>query len=294
MARHVGCGGVMSRALGRLILAALLISAIAMVIPLDAIGAEKHGKATFAYMEWSSSFEGGSKPPGVPTRPRHSASADPGVISYIPFCALGGRSVCSQPDLTCPDPNHRQRYQVVVDGVRTSRTICFNDNDKEPGQASPVTPGRVLREVRRYGWQAPDLHVQPGDGWTLVNLATNAYTTLAQPEVKSFTLLGHAVVVAAGPRSYSWSWGDGTSTVTSTPGHRVIGQSDGRVDLAGCVAHVYARRGTGLVVSVAAVYAGRYRIDGGPWQQLPGTLTVPGQHVRLDVETATPVLVPGG
>lgn len=222
---------------------------------------------------------------------RSGAETAPGVITYVRPCDLGVAG-CMTFDLTCPKPKNQMRYEVLRDGVRTGRTVCFTD--KELTKKQQVTPTQVLHEARRYSWTAPDLHIQPDAGWTLVNLPTNAYTTLAQRETKSFSLLGHAIVVEAAPRSYAWTWGDGSLTSTSTPGRRITDDPNGRVDLQGCVTHVYARHGSGLTVSVAAVYAGRYRVDGGAWQRLSGTLTVPGEHLTLDVQTATPVLVAGG
>ena len=43
--------------------------------------------------------------------------------------------------------------------------------------------------------------------------------------------------------------------------------------------------------SVDVTYSGEYRIDGGLWQPLSTTLTVPGEAVDLRVLTATPRLV---
>jgi hypothetical protein len=42
---------------------------------------------------------------------------------------------------------------------------------------------------------------------------------------------------------------------------------------------------------VDVTYQGRYRVDDGPWQDIPETLTVDGTPASLQVLSATPHLV---
>ena len=38
-------------------------------------------------------------------------------------------------------------------------------------------------------------------------------------------------------------------------------------------------------------YTATYRVNGGPWRDVPGSVTIPGAPVELEVLTATPTLV---
>jgi hypothetical protein len=42
---------------------------------------------------------------------------------------------------------------------------------------------------------------------------------------------------------------------------------------------------------VDTTYTATYRVNGGPWAEVPGSVTVAGAPVALEVLTATPVLV---
>jgi hypothetical protein len=124
--------------------------------------------------------------------------------------------------------------------------------------------------------------VQPPHGRTLVNFATNFYTTNTRPTTQTVTLLGQRVTVRGAPIAYTWHFDqDGAELRTSEPGAAYP-------DLQ--VTYRYLEAGT-VHPSVDTTYAGRYRVNGGAWQTIPDTLTVPGQPVELKVLTATPHLV---
>lgn len=150
-----------------------------------------------------------------------------------------------------------------------------DEEDAEP------TPGQVLRAFQRLEWPKSELVVQPPDGKTLVNFDTNFLTENADPTRQRVTLLGQRIVIEAEPTSYVWDFGDGDSLTTETPGARYP-------DLE--VTHKYLKKAT-YQPSVDTVYTGRYRVNGGPWIQIPETLTVEGDQVELTAIEATPVLV---
>ena len=45
--------------------------------------------------------------------------------------------------------------------------------------------------------------------------------------------------------------------------------------------------------AVDTTYTATYRVNGGPWADVPGSVTIAGVPVGLEVLTATPVLVGG-
>ena len=99
-------------------------------------------------------------------------------------------------------------------------------------------------------------------------------------------MLGFRVEVRATPTSYTWHFGDGSPPETgSDPGKSYAKDASLRVS------HVYSEAKVTVRPSVDVTYSGDYRIDGGLWQPLSTTLTVPGETVDLRVLTATPRLV---
>ena len=139
----------------------------------------------------------------------------------------------------------------------------------------------VRREMERLDWPRARLEVQPPDGQTLVNFDTNFFTRDTEPTRQTVTLLGQRVEIEAAPTEYTWDYGDGSSETTTSPGAAYP-------DLD--VTHEYADPGQ-VSPSVATTYSGRYRINGGGWEQIPGTLTLPGESVELRVRSASPRLV---
>jgi hypothetical protein len=95
------------------------------------------------------------------------------------------------------------------------------------------------------------------------------------------TLLGRRVDVVATPQSYTWKHGDGSSATTTSPGAPYPAQD---------VTYDYADAHTTVLTSVDVTYAGRFRVDGGGWQDIPGTVTIGGASAPLRVSEATPVL----
>lgn len=153
-----------------------------------------------------------------------------------------------------------------------------------PGdQANPtpqLTPGMVAAAFRRLPLPPATLQVQPANGRTLVNFATNFWTERGEL-TRSVSLLGRRVDLRIWPTSYTWSFGDGTTSTTSEPGAPYP-------DLQ--VTHDYRRAGR-VAPSVDTTYAAEFSVDSGPWQPVSGTVTIPGAPVGLRVLTATPTLV---
>ena len=122
--------------------------------------------------------------------------------------------------------------------------------------------------------------MQPPGGRTLVNFATNFYTDNGE-FTRTVTLLGRRVELRIWPARYGWRFGDGATRWTSSPGSAYP-------DLE--ITHRYLRKGR-VSPSVDTTYAARFRVGGGPWRDVNGTVTIPGAPQGLRVVTARPVLV---
>ncbi|WGX94586.1 PKD domain-containing protein [Nocardioides sp. L-11A] len=128
---------------------------------------------------------------------------------------------------------------------------------------------------------AGTLTIQPPDGLTLVNFRTNFYTTSTDPISTTVALLGQQVTLEATPATFVWHFGDGRSRSTTEPG---AAYPELRIT------HNYLRKGEYLP-SLSTTYTGRYRIADGPWQAIPGTVTIDGPGQPLRAIEAEPKLV---
>lgn len=167
-------------------------------------------------------------------------------------------------------------HDIFRDGVDVG-DVCVPDNAVQQVDVAKL----VLREFKRIAWPSSDLVVQPRGGRTLVNFDTNFYTPDHQSIDQSLTIAGQSVVIRAVPVSYTYYFGDDTSTTTASPGSP-------HPDLE--ITHQYARTGD-VVVRVDTTYAGEYRIGEGEWTSIPDTLTVEGDEQDLEVVEALPQLV---
>lgn len=143
-----------------------------------------------------------------------------------------------------------------------------------------ITPDMVATAFRRIPLPASELEVQPANGRTLVNFETNFFTD-AEPFDRSVTLLGQRVDLHIVPSRFGWRFGDGASLASEDAG---APYPDLRIT------HDYQHKGR-VRPAVDTTYTATYRVNGGPWAAVPGSVTIAGAAVGLQVVTATPVLV---
>ena len=145
-----------------------------------------------------------------------------------------------------------------------------------------VTPGDVLSALERTGLPYLTVQTQPA-GETLVNFDTIFYVDPQQVTV-DLTILGQAVDVVATPAGYSWSFGDGSGLSTTTPGAPYPSKE---------ITHRYADAHVTVEPSVTVSYTARFRVGGGAWQDIDGTVSSAGPGTPLLVSEATPLLTAG-
>lgn len=158
--------------------------------------------------------------------------------------------------------------------------FLYCDVPVTPAVMPEPTPGLVARAFRRLPLPAAELVIQPPNGRTLVNFDTNFYTDNGE-FTRTVTLLGRQVELRIWPARYGWRFGDGGQRWTTTPGDRYPHLE---------ITHRYLRKGR-VSPSVDTTYAARFRVNGGPWRDVNGTVTIPGTPQGLRVVTARPVLV---
>ena len=155
---------------------------------------------------------------------------------------------------------------------------CAPPPQPEPGPG--VTAGSVAAAFRELPLPPSELIVQPPNGRTLVNFDTNFYTE-TQPFDRTIRLLGQRVDLRISPSAFEWDFGDGAAVATASAGSPYP-------DLE--ITHSYTDKGT-VGPAVDTTYTADFRVNGGPWRPVPGTVTIPGASVALEVVEATPTLV---
>jgi hypothetical protein len=200
-----------------------------------------------------------------------------GEWHQAPMCDMGGAATCAEV-AHCQDGSIliNQWFETTAGAVLYESATC-----PQVAVAVPeVDSNAVLRALRRIGLPGSELVVQPPGGETLVNFATNFYTEQGE-FTRTVRLLGRRVELRIWPSEFGWRFGDGESLVS-------VGAGAPYPDLE--ITHEY-RVGGRVGPRVDTTYAAEFSVDGGPWRAVNGTVTIPGVPVRLQVRTASPVLV---
>jgi hypothetical protein len=193
-------------------------------------------------------------------------------------CTIGGETTCAAIEL-CPDGQPKQEgwYQQADGG--TSNLTRFCPTDEPPGP----TPADIYTAFKTIPLPTPDLHIQPPGGQTLVNLPTIYYTRPTTIDT-TLTVLGTTIDFHITTATYTWHYGDHTTTTTTTPGAPYPHQTN---------THTYPHHGT-IHPSLDTTYQADYRIHTGnttgQWQHLTPTVTITGPPHTLTIHTATPHL----
>ncbi|MDT4958134.1 MAG: hypothetical protein QOD31_1933, partial [Pseudonocardiales bacterium] len=158
--------------------------------------------------------------------------------------------------------------------------------------APRVTAVLVMREVRKLV-PHPKVGIAPPGGATLVNIQTLLWAdTPSDQSLGTVTLLGHQVTLQVHVAQVDWDFGDGQRDTTPSPEPRYDPSAGCKtVSCPGYWGHVYAATGA-MTVSATVTWSGRYRVDGGAWLDIPGTVTGPATTAALTVRQARGVLVP--
>jgi hypothetical protein len=133
------------------------------------------------------------------------------------------------------------------------------------GPPAPIDPVSIASELRDH-LPVPDMAISANPGTGLVALPSwfwiDGYD--GAPISSSDTLGGVTVDVQIVPQRYTWSFGDGATLETSSPGKPYPAQSD--------VQHVYEQSslsaGGAFAVTVEITFSAQYRVNGGAWQSL--------------------------
>ena len=112
------------------------------------------------------------------------------VITYGTVC-VGTSQICAPPTCTTGNGEAGVEQGVYTDGQFSGVMACVTPQEvTQPGkEPTPPSPGQVLQAARRLHWPEATLLIQPPNGETLVNFATNFYSTSTQPITRTVTLV---------------------------------------------------------------------------------------------------------
>lgn len=184
------------------------------------------------------------------------------------FCPDGGEWVMTETtDISTGTPQ-----------VTYSTPICTGTGTGPApiGAAGDAAPPVTIDEVRTLLVLEPTIE-SDNAGRGVRNAETNFYT-LAQPVSLTTTIAGQDIELRATPVTFHWTYGDGTGTVTTHDG----GHAQPEFNVPTPTSHVYEDTGS-YTVGLTTVYVGEYRVAGGEWQLIPGTITLDAAPVTADI-----------
>ena len=161
---------------------------------------------------------------------------------------------------------------------------CF-EPDEAPAPTPQVTQALVLRAFQRIPVPSSRVSIQPPGGKTLVNLET-IFSTQAQEFSRTIGLLGHRVDLEIWPSRFEWVTGDGADFATDWAGR----PWQKGVPMGEYITHLYDDAAD-VTTRVDTTWSAKYRVDGGSWQDVGGTVTIEGEPFDLAVRSAAPHLV---
>jgi hypothetical protein len=209
------------------------------------------------------------------------SSGDGHTYAVRPKCGddSNGEAICTQVQVCTADDGEAGIMMILLRDGDVYGETCLSDT--QAGDLGVITPGLVLREFKRLTWPQSPLTIQPPGGKTAVNFTTYYFTDNVAPTTQTVQIIGQEVEIEATPTSYVYRFGDRDTVETRSPGGPYP---------SGDVTHQYRHKGT-AGPSIDTVYSGRYRVNGGAWNEIPETVTVEGTPVTLRIVEVRPTLV---
>jgi hypothetical protein len=160
----------------------------------------------------------------------------------------------------------KEPWKIICDGEWRG-TVWLpipEDGESTPGSAEPRDVAMQLRD--RMPIPRVDVSINPARGLVGVEAWFWIDGYAGAPLTNSTAAFGDLVEVQARVERYEWSFGDGTTLTSESPGQAYPARSS--------VRHMYERSSAGLPegysVDADFVFSVRYRVNGGSWIELPG------------------------
>ncbi len=176
-----------------------------------------------------------------------------------------------------------RRLRAGGEWESTGTQYCAAPGSQSPEDAAqrvtaPPNPTVTAEDLQKMPIQPGTVSIQPGPN-TLKNYHTNVYAD-SRPQELEVTLLGQSVRVRATPVSYTFDYGDGTTTGPTTDPGRALPENSW--DTPTSTSHQYRETGDYAIV-ISTEFRGEYRVGDGEWQPVEGTATLPSQPQTVSV-----------
>lgn len=215
--------------------------------------------------------------------PRIISSSDPCTVARV-FCA-------GQPSVS---PTGQALTMIATFIVKPDGTLTPDGPVDCAVAAGPPTvdPVAVHDEFVQLA-PHPTIASAPPSGRELVNVESLLWLNTGETvDLGTHSLAGHQVTLTAFVQSVQWNFGDNHTDTTAGPGRPFL-------DTDHCAArtcpdfygHTYTTTGP-KAVTATVTWTGRYTVDNGDIQTIPGTVTTPPTVTTLTVYQSQSVLVP--
>ncbi|WP_218624218.1 MULTISPECIES: hypothetical protein [unclassified Nesterenkonia] len=154
------------------------------------------------------------------------------------------------------------------------------------GEILERLPGEVQRAFATLPIAGGSVEFEPDLlGFGYRNRHTHMFADV-ETQTLNQTLLGIPVEIRVNPPSFQWDYGDGASRVTYEPGQPMPeswqGETVVKTNQETLTSHVYTETGR-FPVSLTTTFVGEYRVGGGPWIVIPGSVDVQASPGEADI-----------
>jgi hypothetical protein len=234
-----------------------------------------------------------------------------GIVSGVPTGADDDCGPIGQYGGTCTGTNAGDHVDVGghtgSDGAGTGTDAATGDDSDDP--STPATPkdpcstaGITCLGASGFDATYPDVGMSDlasfyparptvagePNGWAVIGLDAN-FVASAKAHTASGPLLGVQADVRFTPVTFRWGYGDGIRSTTTTGGRtwKALGVPEFSPT---ATSHIYAKSGT-YALDVAVIYTAQFRVGGGAWRDIPGTLSLSAPTSTVVAGDAATVLV---
>lgn len=159
---------------------------------------------------------------------------------------------------------------------------CVRPGQPESGGADTVVITVTAEDFAKLPVKAPVAHAGPERGWLPVNMVNVLYTE-AEPQLLETELLDTPLRIRATPVQFHWDLGDGNTITTSDPGKPFPSER---------ISSEYRFEGW-YDITLTTTFTGQFSVDGGPWQDIDGSIEVESDPVELFAKSLESRLVNG-
>ncbi|WP_226832128.1 PKD domain-containing protein [Brachybacterium sp. FME24] len=201
-------------------------------------------------------------------------------------CGVGNMA-CTLSDILAPEgegyvPTETVRIDTVNDEEDLLGFNCLERGAASQEGSAPVVITITVSDFQSMPVAPLVASAGPEDGWLPVSMV-NVLHADADSQTLETEVLTVPVSVRAVPVSYHWDLGDGNEITTKSPGEAYPSEE---------VSGTYAGEGW-YDVTLTTTFSGQFAVNGGPWQDIDGTIEVASEPIPIYSKSLESRLVDG-